>query len=170
VDLAFGTTRARVAPSGTGAAAARTTAGSTPAVLRDVAIARRLGTLLALRARLGDVEFGAILDTGAQRSIGNLALARALRLALETGPDTAAVVRGADGRALAARQLETPGIRLGATTLPAQPLLYADLPVFASWRWQDRPALLLGMDLLVRLSRLQVDYPRHRVAIAVDRA
>lgn len=162
--------------------------------LGAVEIVRRDGPLWAIRGRFsvppashatrpdapprrpgfarGEVEVAALLDTGAQRSIGNLALQRALRLeaiAPQAAP-AAAVVRGAGGQALAAQQLDTPPLRLGTATLPAAPMLYADLPVFAYWGLSQRPALLLGMDLLGRLSQLSLDYRRGRVALARDAA
>jgi len=157
--------------------------GTEPLRLIDVAIERRLGPLLALRGsfriappvRAGtprraaprrDVTVGAILDTGAQRSIGNSALAQALQL--DPAAAVEAMVRGAGGQVLAALQLETPALALGAASLPARPLLYADLPAFAAWGWSRRPAVLLGMDLLSRLARLEVDYRRRRVALTVD--
>lgn len=135
--------------------------------LRAVEVVRRHGPLLAVRVRFLQaraLDVAAILDTGAQRSVGNLALCEALRLA--TGQAAAAVVRGAGGQGLAALQLDSPPLAIGAARLPAQALLYADLPVFAAWGWGRRPAMLLGMDLLSGLSSLAVDYRRRGVAVA----
>lgn len=132
--------------------------------LHNVVIARHLGSLIALRARIANIDLPAILDTGAQRTIGNSALANALHL--KDHPAEAAVVSGVDGQALAASERATPSLRLGRHALPALPLLYADLPVFAHWGWSGTPSILLGMDLLNRLSHLRIDYPRQRVAIA----
>jgi hypothetical protein len=150
--------------------------------LRRIDVAGRRGSLLAVRGEFPApsparpaasdargrmrVEVAALLDTGAQRSIGNAALRRALRL--EQAEPAEAVVQGVGGQAVYALQIDTPPLTLGVATLPAMALLYADLPVFATWGWQDRPALLLGMDLLGRLSALSIDYRRMRVALAGD--
>jgi len=143
---------------------------SSPRLL-PLRLARELGPLIAVRAafdrpaRRGADAIAAILDTGAQRSVANAAVATLL--GLRDAPSTEFVLRGAAGQALAAREHDAPALRLGTLALPAQPLLFADLPVFEAWGWRDQPAMLLGMDLLGRLSRLAVDYGRSPITVSI---
>jgi predicted aspartyl protease len=126
---------------------------------------RHFESLLAVAGRIQSTATPAILDTGAQRSIGNRALQRALGLHASDDANRAAVITGIAGGQTTADIIATPALHLGAISLAATNLLYADLPVFRSWGYHDRPALLLGMDLLAQLGRVLIDYRRTRVLI-----
>lgn len=126
---------------------------------------RHLDSLLALRASIGGIALSAILDTGAQRSVGNLALQRALGLQPPGTAESVSVLTGVDGSNARADVLVTPSLRLGGARLPPAPILYADLPVFERSGFARRPALLLGMDLLGQLGRVFVDFRRTRVLV-----
>ncbi len=126
---------------------------------------RRFGSLLLLHLQVGGTPLPAILDTGAQRSIGNRPLQRALALrATGTAADTA-VITAVGGTTTTADIITTSALRIGAIQLRPARLLFADLPVFRQWNLDQRPALLLGMDLIGELGRVSVDYRRTRVLV-----
>lgn len=145
-------------------AAAATTMAMTLGGSR-VAATRHFDSLLALRTQLGRVAVQAILDTGAQRSIGNLALQRALGLRSPGDTHSEAVLTGIDGSRRAAHVIATPPLRLGTVSLLPTPILYTDLPAFEQWGFSRQPSLLLGMDLIGLLGRVLVDYHSTRVLI-----
>jgi predicted aspartyl protease len=124
---------------------------------------RRRRTVLAVRVRVGTIDVDAIVDTGAQRTIGNAALRRRLGLEDTTGP---VIAVSSGGGALRGEEIDSPALHLGSLHGVPQPLIYANLPVFATWDLVERPSLLLGMDWLGRLATLVIDYRSRRVAIS----
>lgn len=131
---------------------------------RTAAGVRWNGPLLSMDARLGSRRVRAILDTGAQRSVGNEALRRSLgREALPAGMVEPLILTGVDGSTQVASAVGAPALRTAGITFAAAPLWCADLPVFARWGYEKTPAMLLGMDRLARVRRLVVDYARGQV-------
>lgn len=136
---------------------ARSTEGTIPATLR-------FGRLLVVSGYVGSIRVKAVIDTGAEMTLGNLALRDALlrRRGGENGPDDAIVV-GLDYTTQSGRYLRTPLIRLGDAEIGNVPIIYGDIHVFKLWELQDEPALLVGMDILGALQRLVIDYRREEI-------
>ena len=121
----------------------------------------RFGTLILT----GFVEGRAVdvfVDTGAQYSIGNLALLRSV------GGDPAGLERitvyGVTGQVLAAASGHVRDMRLGTQRLGPTSLLFADLHAFQVLELIERPALLIGADLLYRFREVTLDFGRSRMA------
>ena len=156
----------QMAPSGSDVLT-HSTAFSTPSRLRREgrpARRGRFGQLILLSASVGGVPTEMFVDSGAQYSIGNSALLRAV------GQDTTAGERievyGVTGQVLTvragvARDLVIANQRLGDT-----PLLFADLHAFEALELTNRPALLIGADLLFRFRRVTLDFGRSRIALS----
>ena len=121
---------------------------------------RRRHGVLVVDARIGTVRGLAIIDTGAERTLGNPLLQR--RLLLGAGSAGAArsptEVYGATDAVQPGESLYAPRVRVGDAVLENLQVTFADLHVFRYWGLQDTPALLLGMDLLGVASRLIIDY------------
>lgn len=102
------------------------------------------------------------VDTGAQYSIGNLALLRSV------GGDPASLERvtvyGVTGQIMAAASGRLRDLRLGTQRLGPTPLLFADLHAFRVLGLIERPALLIGADLLYRFREVTLDFGRSRMA------
>ena len=126
----------------------------------------RFGGLLVVDARVGRVRGRAIIDTGAERTLGNRALQRELLASREPGAARdATLVLGAtpdvqDGEARLA-----PLIRVGEAILESVEVTFGDLHVFRVWDLEREPAMLLGMDLLGVAERLVIDYRRAELHI-----
>jgi predicted aspartyl protease len=119
------------------------------------------GGLLLVDGRVGRVPVKAILDTGAERSIGNEALRKALLLrAREPGETVSSKVIGATPQVAHGVSFETPDVEIGGARLMNLVVTFGDLHVFKVWSLLDEPALLIGMDLLGTVPRFVVDYPR----------
>lgn len=121
----------------------------------------RFGTLI-LRGVAEGREIDVFVDTGAQYSIGNMALLAAV------GGDPAGLERitvyGVTGQTLAAASGHVRDLRLGTQRLGPTPLLFADLHAFEVLELIERPALLIGADLLYRFREVSLDFGRSRMA------
>jgi predicted aspartyl protease len=152
-----------------GGSHARTGTRMTRKVFEDrsvVARARqRFGQLTLVDAEVGGVAVAAFLDTGAQRSVGNMALRRAIRARM---PETAARalkldIGGATGQVVSGEVAMMPGLRIGGARVGAFGAVFADLHTFDLWRLQERPALLVGMDVLSLFRSVALDFGRSEV-------
>ena len=121
------------------------------------------GQLIVVDAMVGEVHTKAIIDTGGQTTIANLALRDALMRRNETGkrrPDqiTGATLQVADGEIIAA-----PAIELGSIKMLDPGVTFADLYIFKQWKLTSEPAILIGMDALGVLDALIIDYRQHEL-------
>ena len=111
--------------------------------------------------KVGRVPVKVILDTGAERSMGNLSLLNALqREVVVAQRTTEATVIGATPGSVAGTAMRTPLIAIGAATLKNVIVTFGDLHVFQVWGLGGEPALVVGMDLLGKLEGFVIDYPR----------
>lgn len=123
----------------------------------------RLGQLLITDAMVEGVRATVIIDTGAQASLGNLALrekirARRAQAVLHTD------VNGVDiiGELAMVRSLT-----IECLALTDVPLTFADAPAFAALGLADEPVLSIGMQHLALFDRVAIDFGRKRIAFDV---
>jgi predicted aspartyl protease len=122
--------------------------------------------LLMVDVYVGDVRTKAIVDTGGARTLGNAALFEALRhrpsadalgLKREVVDATQASLPGRVGR--------VPLVQFGTARIGDLDVTFGDFHVFQAWGIDDRPALLIGMDVLGTLAELTIDYRRKELHI-----
>lgn len=134
---------------------------------RDVSVVAdaRFGRLAIANARVSGVRCLAFVDSGSGSSMGNMALAEAIKLRLRRKPEPAMAVRlvGAAGSATLGELRIIRSIELGALRLTNMPLVMADLHIFDFWNLNDRPAVLLGVDVLKMFARVELDFGSDRV-------
>lgn len=126
----------------------------------------RYGQLILTQIEVDGQTTSAFVDSGAQYSIGNLALRDAVSA---RNPDRRRAPRpvpvyGVTGQRLNAELLQVDDLRLGLTRLGPTPLLFADLHAFETLELADRPALLLGANVLSRFREVTLDFPDNAVA------
>lgn len=121
---------------------------------RPVRAAKVTGGLLAIPVVLDGVAGQAIIDTGARESRANEAFAKQARLTAIAAPLRS--IRGANDKAATLRTASVASMRLLGHDLGATTIKVADLSVFQTFGWSDRPAMLLGFDH-IRRYRLIVD-------------
>ena len=121
----------------------------------------RFGQLILTQVTVEGVPTAAFIDSGAQYSIGNSALQRAVSGLPTSGGRLARVVPlyGVTGQSLSADLARVSDLRLGATRLGPTPLLFADLHCFHTLELAGSPALLIGADLLGRFRHVVLDFP-----------
>jgi predicted aspartyl protease len=115
------------------------------------------GKLLALDVRVGGVRAKAIIDTGAQVTIGNLALRAAL--AKHGTKDTRREeIIGVTLDVAHGDTMLSPPILVGTLQLRSVNVTYADMFIFDLWKLSREPVLVLGMDVLGSVDMLVIDY------------
>jgi predicted aspartyl protease len=119
-----------------------------------------LGQLIITSARLDGIRVNVVVDTGAQGSIGNMALLSRLRTGRSLGDTVMTDINGQSmsGRVRLGRQLD-----LGRGSLRNFPIMFADSRAFHSLGLGDEPALILGMTELKLFRRVAIDFKSRRV-------
>lgn len=163
LDLAFrGARRIRVSRS-------RRTAGGyldgpRPTARMVRATEQRFGGLLMIEARLNGESALAIVDTGALVSIANTALARAAgAIPIVLGDRGANRVLSPTGLSAEATLMIVPNLQFAGVTLVGAPMLVGDFHTFDLWGLADRPAFLMGIDLLGQFESVAIDLGRGEV-------
>ncbi len=133
--------------------------------IRIPAFVRHRG-LLMVPARVGRTRVQAIIDTGAERTLGNLALRDALFQQQRSGAEVAIrTVIGATPELGTGIALRVPTIELGKADLNDLDVTFGTLHVFRIWDLEREPAMLIGMDLLGIVRKLVIDYRRREISI-----
>ncbi len=121
--------------------------------------------LLRTQVYIGRVRAVAIIDTGGQVSVGNLALRRALL----THPGDAGLhdvtITGATDDSQPGQTHVLPPIELGPALIQGSDITFCDLHIFESWGLTQTPALLIGMDTLGLMDVLIIDYRRQELQV-----
>lgn len=128
---------------------------------------RRRGQLILTQARANGRAVEAVIDTGSELTIGNLKLRDQLlgrHVPVETVEATG--VTGVTVKLQIARVAE---IKLGPVTLQDVPVAFADVPPFGVFGMADKPALLLGTDLMSTFRRVSLDFRSRRVRFQLRR-
>lgn len=130
---------------------------------------RRKGQLILTQARAGIVRVSAVIDTGAEMSVGNSAL-RALVFRGSHPPEMQTIsLMSVTGQAFTAEIGVLPEITIGRVTLERVPIAFVDVPPFALFGLAHEPALLLGTDVLDSFRRVGLDFRERRVRFVLRR-
>jgi predicted aspartyl protease len=139
-----------------------------PSLRRDepgevvVSAKSRYGQLVLVDASIDDEDLYVVIDTGGEVSIANSAL-RALVNRRRQAQNAAGEVIGVSGEGARAEFDTLPHVRVGGVALSNLLVAYADVHAFERFGLRDRPAMLLGMDLLRHFDRVSVDFKARRV-------
>jgi predicted aspartyl protease len=126
----------------------------------------RFGGLVVVKARVGRAQVAAVIDTGAERSLGNPALLAALRLEeVAADPRTRTQVYAATSQAVFGNIVRTPAVRIGTLTVRHVNVVFGDFEVFRMWGVNDEPAIVLGMDVLGMTQALMIDFQKAQVKL-----
>jgi hypothetical protein len=124
---------------------------------------------LRVDVMVGPVRTVAVIDTGAQVTVGNLALREALaRHRGQRDPFDDAVIGVTEDIQDAARA-RVPGIVVGGLIVRNTEVMFSDLHIFEHWQLNSRPALIIGMDVLGTLDTLVIDYRRNELQLKLRR-
>ena len=126
---------------------------------------RKLGRLIITDAVLDGVRTSVIIDTGAQSSVGNMALYKKLR-----GDDNT-IVEATDvhGKILSGSLNVVRSLQIGGVQLQNASITFSDSPAFKAMGLAKRPALILGMGNLRLFDRVAIDFESRQVLFDLPR-
>jgi hypothetical protein len=167
MSLDFVQNRFEIAPSGRGVEIGRgtnTRVRSTTEPIR-VNASVRYGQLVILDSQVANVAVSAFVDSGAQVTVGNRALRDAVvRTHPDFGPHLAPVpLISATGQTAIGEFAPLPVLRLGGMQIYDVIGIFADLHIFDLWKLNDRPAILIGIDVLRHFHDVTLDFGRKEV-------
>lgn len=140
-----------------------------PSLIRDddaiiVTARNSAGRLILSDARLNGKRIDVIVDTGAQTSVGNLALQTLVAdTRANRQPFSPTELSAVTGEAVAATRTSIKRIVINGMDVNNLAVSFADSQAFRALGLNDRPALLLGMDSLSLFDRVEIDFPNKRV-------
>ena len=127
---------------------------------------RRSGQLIMADAIIDGVATDVVIDTGAETSIGNPALQRAM--ARRRGQGTS-MLTSVTGQQIEAQMGIGRKLVVGNMTISNLLIAYADAPAFGALDLDKRPALLLGMRDLRTFDRVAIDFATRKVLFDLPR-
>ena len=128
----------------------------------------RRGQLILTQVSAAGLSLDAVIDTGTQITIGNLALRDKL-IRRGRGKFETVAVTGVTGKTIDLQIAHVPELRLGRVTLRNVPMAFADVPPFKVFGLSEQPALLLGTDLLETFRRVSLDFRARKVRFQLRR-
>ncbi len=130
------------------------------------------GNLLAVDASVGGIRTTAIIDTGGQVTIANLALRQALDRRHAPPRSKPEEIMGVTTDVQQGDAARTPPLEMiaadhqgGTVEIRYADVTFGDMHIFEHWHFTDEPAMLIGMDALGLLDTLIIDYRRHELQI-----
>jgi predicted aspartyl protease len=122
---------------------------------------------MRIEVMIGSVKAIGLIDTGAERTVGNLALRKAL-LQHSGGHDRYEdAVIGVTEDIQVATRVRIPSVVAGGLIVKNPEIMFSDLYIFDHWQLQSRPALLIGMDVLGLLDTLIIDYGSKHLQVRI---
>jgi predicted aspartyl protease len=125
---------------------------------------RLSGGLLSVPGEVGGVPVVAIIDTGSPQTLGNMALYRALYYKPRVGGQ--AKVYGVTKQVRPGNVQVAPTVDLGAIRIGNAAVVYGDFPIFGVWGLTQRPAIILGMDILGTVDAFTIDFRHAEIGVA----
>ena len=129
----------------------------------------RFGQLILVDAEVRGIKVFVILDSGAENTVGNLALKKLLLRGKGKQEAKLSQIISVTGRRTPAEFEEVAEMHVGGLTIRNVPLAFADLHTFARFGLVDRPAMLLGMDVMGTCRRVTVDFKRREASFTLNR-
>ena len=123
---------------------------------------RRHGQLILTEARAAGLPIEAVIDTGSEITIGNLALRNKL---VRNNRDKfwTVATTGVTGVTVNLEMAVISELRLGPVTLRNVTIAFADVPPFTVFGMSKQPSLLLGTDILATFRRVSLDFEARKV-------
>ena len=133
--------------------------------------ARLTHGLITLDSQVGKVHALAVIDTGSERTLGNLALRDALKLRNRTGAKALVTsVYGATEQVEHGELSIAPTISIDAMRINDVQVVYGDFHIFKVWDMEDKPAIIVGMDVLGTVGSLGIDFKNQDIYFTSSRA
>jgi len=129
---------------------------------------RRRGQLILTQVRAAGFPLDAVIDTGSEVTIGNSALRQRL-LGNRRGRSWMVPATGVTGVTINMQMTIIRELQIGPMTLYDVPIAFADVPPFKLFGLADKPALLLGTDVLETFRKVSLDFRARKVRFQLKR-
>ncbi|WP_298335166.1 aspartyl protease family protein [uncultured Erythrobacter sp.] len=120
------------------------------------------GQLILTEVKAQGHEVDAIIDTGTEVTIGNLALKEEL-IRRSNRDDQTFEIFGVTGASAEIEFAIVHRLQMGPVTFSNVPIAFADVPPFEVFGINDKPSLLLGTDLMETFRRVSLDFAERKV-------
>jgi predicted aspartyl protease len=167
MSLNFAQNRFEISNSGQGTEIGRASNSRIPSHVDPIHVGAtyRYGQLVILDAQVGEVPVSAFIDSGSQVTVGNRALRDAV---VRTHPDFGVRLApvpliSATGQTAIGEFAPLPTLRLGGMAVNQVIGIFAQLHIFDLWKLADRPAILIGVDVLRHFHEVTLDFGRKQV-------
>jgi predicted aspartyl protease len=136
----------------------------------EIVIIARLqhGQLILTHVKAGGFSLDAVIDTGSEITIGNLALRDRL-MSRNLNKDWTVATTGVTGKTVDLQLGQLRELRVGSIVLHNIPIAFADVPPFKVFGLSDTPALLLGTDILQNFRKVSLDFADRKVRFQLRR-
>ena len=136
----------------------------------EIVIVARLqhGQLILTHVKAGGFALDAVIDTGSEITIGNLALRDRL-MSRNLNKEWTVATTGVTGKTVDLQLGQLRELRVGSIVLHNIPIAFADVPPFKVFGLSDTPALLLGTDILQNFRKVSLDFAARKVRFQLRR-
>jgi hypothetical protein len=123
----------------------------------------REGQLVIVNAHAEKQRVSIILDTGSAFTIGNMALMKKLVRRHPGGFPLTTTLTSVTGEQMTAQWGMLDKIEIGGVVLTDVVVAFADATPFKELDMEEKPALMLGMNVLRVFDRVAIDFGRRRI-------
>lgn len=116
--------------------------------------------LLTIDSEVDGIHLKAVIDTGAERTLCNAPLQKALfeREGKDRGVARVTSVYGATEDTVKGEIVQAPVVSIGTLRIVNMDVVCGPFHIFDVWGMADKPAMILGMDVLGTVSALGIDF------------
>ena len=129
---------------------------------------RQHGQLILTRVKASHLPIDAVIDTGTEITIGNMALRDKLIRGNRKSFLTIETI-GVTGKPMRLDLARIGILELGPVTLRDVPMAFADVPPFKLFGLERQPAILLGTDVLEHFRKVSLDFRARKVRFQLRR-
>jgi predicted aspartyl protease len=126
----------------------------------------RFGRLLVVQATVGRIPVKAVIDTGSEYTLANLALRQRLGFREGFSASNTTDVIGETLIRQRGERRQVPVLRIGGAVQIARPtVIFGEFYVFRLWDLESEPAVVIGMDMIGSLEAFLIDYQRGEIQL-----
>lgn len=130
----------------------------------EIVVTARLkrGQLILTQVSANRLPLDAVVDTGSEITIGNMALRNQIVRRRQAVLEPIEVI-GVTGKAIKLEMATVRELRVGGVIMNNVPVAFADVPPFEVFGLEAKPALLLGTDLMENFRKISLDFKARKV-------
>jgi predicted aspartyl protease len=128
---------------------------------------RKKGRLVISEARANDHRTTIILDTGAQMSIGNLALRQKLLGNRPVDLSRSVQLVTVTGQPITGELMFIDKLVIGGVTMTKLGIVFADAQTFRTLNLDRKPAMLLGMNAMRAFKKMSIDFAAKKLRVVL---